>query len=249
MSPESLEAGPEKVLQIGPDRVTVQDYEVVIDARHPMPDWDVREINPVPIYFMDQKFYLVERRKGQAPFATRYVLKPWTEDQSTTSKLFHVYDEETVREREGNRRGEQGDETLRMLLLPFYPLLGLLWSGMQKRLTRFGFVPHSITGASVFTGFCLAFGQAVFAVVLINATLRTGKLMIGGFIRAVVPFDALHLGPVTLPIWIIDALFASALIADVLMRYSLYLRDDQWAGGFLEWIRPSTRHVTADEAD
>jgi len=29
-----------------------------------------------------------------------------------------------------------------------------------------------------------------------------------------------------------------SLVGDVLMRYSHYLRDDQWAGGFLEWLRP-----------
>jgi hypothetical protein len=35
---------------------------------------------------------------------------------------------------------------------------------------------------------------------------------------------------------LIDSLFLAAFIADVLARYSRYLHEDQWSGGFLEWL-------------
>ena len=31
-----------------------------------------------------------------------------------------------------------------------------------------------------------------------------------------------------------------ALVADVAMRYTHYLREDQWTGGFLEWLAPKS---------
>jgi hypothetical protein len=40
---------------------------------------------------------------------------------------------------------------------------------------------------------------------------------------------------------ILDSLLLVALIVDVPVRYSHYLRDDQWAGGFLEWLKPGKK--------
>ncbi len=229
------------VSRIGPDQVTVRDQEVVIEAKHEMADWEVRDLNPVPIYFGEKKYHLVEKRRASPPFAVRYLLQPWPEDLSTNTKLFHAYDAETVTERDERRRGANFDEAMRKCLLPFYPFLGLLWSGTQQRLTRFGFVPHLISGASIFTVFCLCFAQGVFAVVLINASIRSGKVLVGGMIRAMLPDDHIHLGPVSIPVMLLDTLLLLSLVGDVLMRYSHYLRDDQWAGGFLEWLRPRRR--------
>ncbi len=230
-----------ETIRIGPDQVRRSCTEVVIDARHAMEEWDVREINHVPIYFADNKYYLVEKRKAQPPFAARYVLAPWPDDLSTCAKGFHSYDAETVAAREAQRRGGQWDDLVRSLLLPFYPFLGFLWSGAQKRLTRFGFIPRAISGASIFVGFCFLFAQGVFAVVLINTSLRTGKIALGGFIRALAPGDYFRVGPLSIPVMLVDMLLIVALLADVVMRYSEYLREDEWAGGFLEWIVPRSR--------
>jgi hypothetical protein len=231
----------EKVVTVGPDRVRITAAEVVIDAKRPLHDWDIREINQVPIYFQDEKFYLVEKRKAEAPFAERYVLVPWPPDLTTCAKGFHSYDAETVAERDCQHRGDQRDELIHALLLPFYPVLGFLWSGTQKRLARFGFAPHLLSGASIFAGFCLLFAQGVFAIVLINTSLRSGKVVIGGFIRALAPGDSFHIGPVSIPVTLIDCLLIVALLADVLMRYTEYLREEEWAGGFLEWLKPRKR--------
>jgi hypothetical protein len=229
------------VSRVGPDQVTVTGKEIVIEAKYPMADWEVRDLNRVPIYFGDKKYFLVEKGKSQPPYAMRYLLHPWPEGESTSAKTFHTYDAEAVAERDAHRRGANVDEGLRMCLLPLYPFLGLLWSGTQQRLTRFGFVPHLISGASIFTTFCLCFAQGVFAIVLLNASIRSGKMMIGGIFRALLADDYLHLGPISIPVMLLDSLFLVALIVDVPMRYSHYLREDEWSGGFLEWLKPKRK--------
>lgn len=225
-------------VNVGRDQVCVMDDQVVIDAHRRFIDWDVREINHVPIYFEDKKFYLVEKRKAHAPYAARYVLLPWPEDLSTCAKGFHSYDEESVAARDSQHRGGQRDDLIRAALLPFYPFLGFLWTGPQRCLSRFGFAPHDLSGVSIFTGFCLLFAQGVFAVVLINTTIRAGKVMLGGFVSALASGHPLRLGPVSIPVMLIDLLLVVALLADVVIRYNEYLREDEWAGGFLEWLKP-----------
>ena len=52
---ESRQTAALRVIQVGPDQVTVTDEEVLIETRRPMADWQVRELNPVPIYFEERK--------------------------------------------------------------------------------------------------------------------------------------------------------------------------------------------------
>ncbi len=233
---ETPQTEAERILKIGPDRVTVRKTEVVIEAKRPMADWKVLDLNPVPIYFENNKYQLIEVRKAEPPLQVRYLLHPWPEGHVSSTKLFHSYDAEAVAEREGGQRSENMDEAIRWCLLPFYPFLGLLWSGVQRRLVRFGFVPHLISGISVFTCFALLFAQGSFIGILLNASARSGKLQVGGILRALASSDYLHIGPLAIPIGVLDGVMLLALLADVLVRYSHYLREDQWAGGFLEWI-------------
>ncbi len=138
-----------------------------------------------------------------------------------------------------------------MAMFPFYPVLGLLWSGTQKRLTRFGFVPHALSGASIFTNFCLLFAQGVMAAITINATARAGKMMIGGIVHSLLPIDAIHLGSVFIPVIYLDVLLTGALIMDLLIRYTYYLHDHEWSGRFLEWIvrRPKKDFTIATSSE
>ncbi len=228
------------VIQIGPDRITLTDEGVIIEARHEMPDWEVRDFNPAPIYFQDKKYHLVGKRRADPPYAVRYHLQPWPEGQQAAANQFHTYDAESVADRDAARRGGQRDELVRGLLLPLYPFLGLLWTGTQKRLTRFGFIPHSITGVSIFTAFCVLFAEGVFTLVTINASMRSRQAVIGGMIRAFARSDHLQLGPVAIPLYVLDMLLAVSCLTDVAVRYNHYLREDEWAGGFLEWLLPKS---------
>lgn len=227
-----------KVVQVGPDRVTITGEEVIIEARREMPDWKVRSSNVITIYFGENKYYLFQKREASRPYSVCYILRPWREDMAANPKRFHTYDDEAVAERDAAVRSEKLHEVVGLCLLPFYPFLGLLWSGVQDWLTRFGIVPRSITGVSIFTVFSVFFGEGVFAVVLINATARSGKMMLGGMIQAITSADHIQIGPVRIPTVLLDCLLLLACLADVLVRYTRYLREYDWHGGFLEWIVP-----------
>jgi len=110
--------------------------------------------------------------------------------------------------------------------------------GAQERLVRCGFIPRSLTGISIFMTFCLFFGQAVMFAIMINGSARSGKMMIGGMITALSGHNFMSLGGMNFPVGAFDGLLLLALVADAAMRYTHYLREDQWTGGFLEWLVP-----------
>ena len=236
--PEPSETKTTGTVRIGPDQVTITDHEVVIEARHEMPDWTVQTMQVPVIHFDGRKYFLAEKGQALPPYAIRYVLRPWPESKVPNARRFYVYSAETVAERDSDRRSGAREEMMRAQLLVFYPFLGLLWSGIQKRLVRLGFLPHAISGISIFTVFSLLFLQGVFIALMLQASARSGSMMIGGMIRAMMSQNYIHLGPVSLPVAILDALLTLALLSDVLVRYTRYLRDDDWAGGFLEWLIP-----------
>lgn len=116
----------------------------------------------------------------------------------------------------------------------------MLWSRSQQRLLRFGYLPRTITGLSIFMTFGLLLMQCTFIALLLQASARSGNMMIGGMIRTIVGQNYIGLGPVQLPVIIFDLLLVLLLLADLGMRYTHYLRDDQWTGGFAEWLVPKT---------
>jgi hypothetical protein len=160
--------------------------------------------------------------------------------------MFLTYGEDSVADRDSSRRGETLNEVMWVCLLPLHPFLGMLWSNAQQRLIRFGYVPRTITGLSIFTSFGMVLMQGVFVVVTINASMRLGKMMVGGIFGAMTGQDSLHLGPVSIPMFLLDALLALACVSDLCVRYSNYLREDQWIGGFLEWLVPRARSANKE---
>jgi hypothetical protein len=243
--PDQLETQPQ-VIRIGPDQVTISDTEVVIEAKHETADWEVRTHNAPAIYFREKKYLLVEQGEAQLPYKIRYVLRPWPPGKIPNPKMFLTYGEDSVADRDSFRRGEALNEVMWVCLLPLYPFLGMLWSNAQQRLVRFGYVPRTITGLSIFTSFGMMLMQGVFVVVTINASMRLGKMMVGGMFQAMSGQDSMHLGPVSIPMFLLDGLLALACLADVCVRYSNYLREDQWIGGFLEWLIPQARRANKE---
>jgi hypothetical protein len=237
-----------RVIEIGCDQVTISENEVVIDAAREMPDWQVREFKPTPIYFEDKKYLLFASNRAQRPFARRYILKPWPAEHLDAAKNFFTYDAESIAERDGAHREGVKTEGVRIALTPFYPFLGLLWSGTQRRLERIGFVSRSLTSISIYATFALCFAQMSCAAVLINSSIRSGKLALGGIIRLFAGSDTISVAALSIPAMWLDVLLLLALITDVLVRYSFYLREDQWCGGFLEWLVRRAPKVEKDEA-
>src|SRR5438552_17382089 len=210
--PEPRQSNPRRVIQVGPDQVTVIGEAVFIETQRPMADWQVRELNPVPIYFEDRKYLLVQKRKGRSPFAAEYLLQAWPAEHISNAIRFHTYDAETVAEREAAWRSGQAAEALRLLLLPLYPLLGLLWSRTQDRLTRFGFVPRRLTRLSISAVMWCIIPASLMAILVSHGS-------------PLVPVTAFS--------------FIVAGLVDTVMRSHAYLRDESWASGFLEWLVPT----------
>jgi len=235
---ESQEIEQPRTIRIGPDQVTITDQGVVIEAKHELPDWQIREFKIIPVYFEDRKYFLVNKRKAEPPYAFRYVLRRWPETHIDSAPFFHTYNAEAVAERDSTRRSGQREELVRLALMPFYPFLGFLWSGAQKKLIRFGFVPQSITGVSVFLGFCLLLLQGAFAAIMLNVGARMGNVTLGGMVLAFTGHTHFQIGPIGIPVSLLDSLLLIALLADVPVRYSHYLGEEEWAGGFLEWMVP-----------
>ena len=234
-----------RILRMGPDVVTVSDTKVIIDARREMPEWEVvRGMRPPSVYFEDKRYLLVEKTPGAKPFEFRYVLHPWPPGKESNPNQFFDYNAEAVAERDAGRLAETSDAVIWTLLLLVYPFLGLLWSRMQERLVRFGFIPRTLTGVSIFATFCLLFTQLVMISVMINGSARSGKMMIGGIIVALTGHNNIPLGPLDFPLGLVDAALLLAMIVDAAMRYTHYLRESEWTGGFLEWLfsKPSHRN-------
>jgi hypothetical protein len=238
--PAQTEIKNERVIRIGPDQVTITDREVVIESRHEMPEWKVSAMNAPAIYFDDKKYFLKEIGEAKPPYAFRYVLQPWPEGKIANAKMFHTYNAEAVAERDADRHGETLNGIMWVCLLPCYPLLGLFWSRTQQRFLRFGYVSRTITGLSIFTTFGLLLTEGSFIALLLQASARSGNMMIGGIIRAMVGRNYLALGPVSVPVGLFDVLLVLMLVADLCIRYTCYLREDQWTGGFLEWLVPKS---------
>jgi len=237
---EQTETKNERTIRIGPDQVTVTDLEVVIEARHEMPDWQVQTLNAPAIYFEDKKYLLIEKGDAKPPYSVRYVLQPWPAGKTANAKLFHTYCAEAVAERDADRRGETLNEIMWVCLLPLYPFLGMLWSRTQQRLLRFGYLPRTITGLSIFMTFGLLLTQCAFIALLLQASVRSGTMMIGGMIRALVGRNYLEMGSISLPVGVFDVILVLLLLTDLGIRYTNYLREDQWTGGFLEWLVPKS---------
>src|SRR5258706_16147856 len=115
-----------ETIKVGPDQVTITPTQVLIDARHIMADWQVREYARIPIYFRDKKYFLRQKIAGQKPYAMRYILEPWPEDNREIPRSTLDYNEEVVAAREGAIRGSHFEDVGRAALLLFFPFVGML---------------------------------------------------------------------------------------------------------------------------
>lgn len=147
-------------VNIGPDLVRIEAGVLVIYSKRDMADWVVREFKRPAIWFKGHKFYLRAKTEAIQPFRWKYTLWPWTPDMLEPPPYEIDYGEDYVRAREAEFRGRLKASSVHWSLLPFYPLLGFLWSGVKDRLVDFGFNPRSITSLSVMLefGFTLFWG-------------------------------------------------------------------------------------------
>jgi len=207
------------VITVGTDRVCLRNDRLIIEAAQPM-DWPVREFCRVPIYFEGRKFHLRSVTNGHAPFARRYELWPWPPDLHEQAPRAVIYDEIYVAERDAAARTRRCGDFWHLALLPFFPFLGLSWSGFKNGvLAKAGFAPREITSASIALLFNLLLVEGIFV-----GWLQGGMLMWflqNGSLRPV------------------DLALTALLATDVVLRYSQHLQSDvdrPW--GFCEWLWP-----------
>ena len=85
-----------RVVQVGSDKVIFDGHRIIIDAAHPIHDWDVREFCHHPIYFQGGRYLLVGKRRVAKPYAIRYELHAWPENLHQSSTVSFTYDEDFV---------------------------------------------------------------------------------------------------------------------------------------------------------
>ena len=210
------------IVNIGSDEVYLEGERVVIHAAEPM-QWPIREFCKVPIFFQERQYYLRSKRQDVPARRMVYELWPWPADLHEASHRAVVYDEFYVTERDAAAGTSRRHGRLYVALLPFYPLLGLFWSGFKQRvLGQVGFEPGSITRVSIALTFNLFIAQGIFV----------GWLG-GGLLTCFLGWAALR--PIDWALMLI-------LGADSAMRFGQSLKLDvehQW--GFCEWLLPRRR--------
>ncbi len=211
-----------RVIDVGSDKVIVDGNRLTIDAARPMRDWSVREYCHHSIYFQGARYLLVGKHRAAKPYAMRYELETWPADLHESSHIDFIYDADFVAARDRGMRRDQTHTLIWYAMLPVYPLLGLFWSGIKERLLwPIGFVPTSITSASVMLVFLFTFCDGMFY----------GYLG-GGVVCRIV--GATGLGGWAMPA---DLALMGLLGLDCALRFSQLLRGDEPVPyGFLEWI-------------
>jgi len=207
---------------VGSDRVRLGAGQMVVDAAARM-DWPVREFSQVPVYFEGRKYFVFAERKAVPPFVARYELHPWPDNLHDQSGRTVFYDEGYVAERDEMAKRRRRFDRLHFLLFPFYPLLGLCWSGFKNRVLQpMGFEPRSITWASVILMFNLCLVEGIFVGWL------QGGLLLWWFADGR---------------WrVLDQVLVWLLALDSILRCHQLLKwDVQEHLGFCEWLWPRKR--------
>jgi len=224
----------QETLWVGRDHLTITDSIVIIDAACEIPDWQVRDFQRMPIFLGDFKFFLRNKLAAAPPFTIRYVLERWPADAHfSAAPISFVYDEQFVQERDAEYARTQRYEKLGRILTALYPFLGFLWSGAKKNLISAGFIPRSITGASVFTGVCLLLLQGVF----LRMKLGLFSFLFGSIAKT--DFGLL----------VADYMLLGLILLDTVLRFDQHVRnttENPW--GFCEWVTaPFRRKPIEDE--
>ena len=215
------------VCPVWSDSVCLDGDRLIIHATEPM-DWPVREFSRIPILFRDRKYYCrtkSTKSKAEPPYAMRYELWPWPNDSPEACVHAVYYDEVYVEARNRQALGQRRGSFIHFALLPFYPVLGLFWSGFKHvTLGPIGFESSSITKASLAALSYVCLLQYV--VVVMQFALQSGGDLM---------WASQDEGLWGLVKW------AQLLVCsvDCMVRFLGMLRaESSYHLGFFEWLRP-----------
>ncbi len=175
---------------VGPDVVRIETGVLVIYSKRDMSEWVVREFKRPAIRFKGHKFYLRDKTSADKPFRWKYTLWPWTDDDLEMPPYEIDYDEDYVCERESEFKGRMAADSVHWSLLPLYPFLGFLWSGVKDRLQDFGFVPRSITSQSVMLEFGVMLLWGIYVGYLFGGSLLNYTMLLVLVVDVIMRYDA-----------------------------------------------------------
>ncbi|MEM7245987.1 MAG: hypothetical protein AAF533_11635 [Acidobacteriota bacterium] len=208
---QAVELPQRQRLCIGPDRVTLDAHQVVVDSPSPREGWEDRPFRKPRIHFRNQAWEIasVTPQPGLGKGGHRYTLRPWPEDRNDLPGAELAYDRETAHRCHDRWARAQRIERYRFFTWLTYPLVGFAWWGVKRRLRdAWDIDPLIATRVSVWA--------------------ETGLFLQLMALMAINGFTNLF-GGVLLPPLLI-------LLFDLLGRGMQFYGDDPKPYGFLEWL-------------
>jgi hypothetical protein len=208
--------------RVGSDRVSIDGGRVLVESRADMPGWEVRAFRRTAIVYRGRRYFVAEKIRERD--RVRYALEPWDEDRGDLDGGSIDYDESWVAARDQARRARAAASRVRTVLVPLYPLIGLLPGAIKRRLADgYGISEELATAQSLVLEGCV--------VLMVGAALSISSMTgIYGHAFGVESVPWLH------DVGRTGTIALLLLVPDVVMRYAKILGESTYAWGFWEWL-------------
>ncbi|MEE2775931.1 MAG: hypothetical protein VYE73_04110 [Acidobacteriota bacterium] len=209
--------------RLGRDRILIREDRLVVVSRADMSDWVVREFRRTAVLHAGVRYCLDHRERRDGAF--HYALKRWPDELRDMAGGIIEYDRDYVARRDAYTRALTKARRAEPLLVPLYPLIGLL-PGRVKGWTadRYGLSEEKATVLSLYLEIAIVLAATTFLTIRLGAMgfaqgfgLRSGELASIGFGDR-------------------EGLILLLLAPDLLIRYPKVLRGGAYPYGFWEWL-------------
>ena len=208
--------------RVGSDRISADGDRLVVESRADMPGWDARAFRRTAIVYRGERWFVAAKARESGLF--RYTLERWDDERDDITGGVFEYDADYVAARDSVKRAHTAAIGVGVLLVPFYPLIGLLPGAVKARLAdRFGISEERTTALSI------VLEASVSLMIMAMMTIGSvGRIYGSAFGVDSIPWLA------NLPVGGMTALFL--LVPDVVMRYARILGESTYHYGFWEWL-------------
>ena len=201
--------------RIGSDTLLRKGDQLIVCSRADMDEWQIRQTRKTIIQINGEDWCLVGKQYTAAK-EVRYFLDPWPDLIKEIPGRRIRYDEEYVRARNEAMNKRRLESRIGPILHYLKPLIGFLPSCVKLRIeSDFGIPARNATFMSIIVELLLFFMLGAFVQIFTYGAMQAPALVV--FIPTFI---------VPVPI----------LFADLVMRYSSYLREDASPLGLLEWV-------------
>ena len=134
--------------KLGSDRVSAEGERLLVESRADMPGWEVRSFRRAAIVYRGDRYFVAAKEREGGRF--RYSLERWDDERDDIDGGSIEYDADYVAARDGDARTRAAASGVRALLVPLYPLIGMLPGAVKRRLAdSFGISEERATALSV----------------------------------------------------------------------------------------------------